>query len=678
MRSSISLFVALLCGFSISMAYGEDAVTVSPGGIEGPTVVTDTCPTFSWAPAAAANTYELAVFELTGPPQIGTFEEQSAWGYEVVSQMLPAPSLSWTPPAEACLDQGGAYIWYVRGIGTTDAGVWSQGRQFEVDVQAAAGSFEDIVDQAVDRQLSEQKTVERIVASLRGKNLATGVQRALPVTNARPGEDSAKARHQSRNVRGSGDPQIRSEGVGLLAPKAATVFYPSAFLISNPNGVVFDDPTFDFISGGGDGNIPAEEDGARFMWYPARAALRAGAVQGDMWNGIKVGLYSVALGYNTTASHTAATAMGRHTTASGIASTAMGSVSIASGVYSTAMGSYTTAESGYETVIGRYNTDYDPNSTFDWNDADRLFVIGNGTSDTSTSDALIISKDGRMGIWADDGPNLIINDGDAGNTRPGIQFKNNDVHFISGDDTSAGDEEVFAFMSQVSNQRTKDVALRVHGSAAASWGKYIGLRHDGGTGILETDDSDLELIPGGFVSGTIRLWGETVSIAGGFLHVGLAPAGSTDVCQNTDSRLSTCSSSRRYKEDIDALPLGLETIEKLQPVTFKWKDGGRSDLGFVAEEVEKVDPLLTTYNDEGEIEGVKYKQITAVLVNAIKEQQLQIETQRRDAKEKLAAHQAEIEELHRELRLYRTLAEKVSAIEQQLTYGPAKLAQVSH
>ena len=51
------------------------------------------------------------------------------------------------------------------------------------------------------------------------------------------------------------------------------------------------------------------------------------------------------------------------------------------------------------------------------------------------------------------------------------------------------------------------------------------------------------------------------------------------------------------------------------------------DVGFAAEEVNEVEPLLTTTNDRGEIEGVKYAQVTTVLVNAVNEQQTQIEKQ---------------------------------------------------
>ena len=51
------------------------------------------------------------------------------------------------------------------------------------------------------------------------------------------------------------------------------------------------------------------------------------------------------------------------------------------------------------------------------------------------------------------------------------------------------------------------------------------------------------------------------------------------------------------------------------------------DLGLVAEEAAQVEPLLITHNDKGEVEGVKYDRVAVVLINAIREQQRQIELQ---------------------------------------------------
>lgn len=61
---------------------------------------------------------------------------------------------------------------------------------------------------------------------------------------------------------------------------------------------------------------------------------------------------------------------------------------------STAIGKASQTYSYGEIAIGAYNTSYVPTSTTTWEDADRLFVIGNGVSGAE-SDALIILKSGE-------------------------------------------------------------------------------------------------------------------------------------------------------------------------------------------------------------------------------------------------------------------------------------------
>ena len=103
--------------------------------------------------------------------------------------------------------------------------------------------------------------------------------------------------------------------------------------------------------------------------------------------------------------------------------------------------------------------------------------------------------------------------------------------------------------------------------------------------------------------------------------------GNTSICKNDGNQLSFCSSSLRYKRNIATWRTGLSLIDRLRPVTFDWKKSGDHDLGLVAEEVAKVEPLLVTHNDKGEIEGVKYDRVAVVLLNAVKEQQEQIKQQ---------------------------------------------------
>jgi hypothetical protein len=97
------------------------------------------------------------------------------------------------------------------------------------------------------------------------------------------------------------------------------------------------------------GPPPWTGGGTRMMWYPQRAAFRAGFVSGDEWDDAKVGNYSVAFGVESTASGRFSAAMG-NSFATGIGSTALGS-STASGADSTALGN-STASGDISTSMG--------------------------------------------------------------------------------------------------------------------------------------------------------------------------------------------------------------------------------------------------------------------------------------------------------------------------------------
>jgi len=110
-------------------------------------------------------------------------------------------------------------------------------------------------------------------------------------------------------------------------------------------------------------------------------------------------------------------------------------------------------------------------------------------------------------------------------------------------------------------------------------------------------------------------------------------SGGPQLCASTTTnRVGLCSSSLRYKTDVRTFRDGLDIINRLRPISFTWREGGMHDLGLAAEEVEKVEPLLTYRNKQGEIEGVRYDQLSAVFINAFKEQQAQIDQQQEQLK----------------------------------------------
>jgi hypothetical protein len=135
------------------------------------------------------------------------------------------------------------------------------------------------------------------------------------------------------------------------------------------------------------------------------------------------------------------------------------------------------------------------------------------------------------------------------------------------------------------------------------------------------------------------------------------------LCANSgNNQVGLCqASSLIYKTNITNLQTGLGTIMRLRPVTFDWKESGDPDLGLIAEEVERVDPSLVLFKD-GRVQGVKYDRIPAVLINAIKEQQAQIERQQMkfEKLEKLVDTQN---------RLIASQRSRLTALEQRLRLG---------
>ncbi|NNF34976.1 MAG: hypothetical protein HKN68_12760, partial [Saprospiraceae bacterium] len=225
----------------------------------------------------------------------------------------------------------------------------------------------------------------------------------------------------------------------------------------NDNGVVKnkgDHDTDDFVFGSQSLPTTTSLDDSLLFFDVSKAAFRVGRVNGTEWSPTNIGDYSFAAGYDSEAKGLASISLGRNNTvlgdygvalgrnneilddysialgsgndvdgtysiaggrnskAFGLASIALGdgaeamqSWSIAMGNdattnsnYGIAIGDGTIAEGNHETVMGRFDTDYVPQSTAGFLPNDRLFVIGNGASNSLKSNALTILNSGNLGL----------------------------------------------------------------------------------------------------------------------------------------------------------------------------------------------------------------------------------------------------------------------------------------
>jgi len=84
-------------------------------------------------------------------------------------------------------------------------------------------------------------------------------------------------------------------------------------------------------------------------------------------------------------------------------------------------------------------------------------------------------------------------------------------------------------------------------------------------------------------------------------------------------------SSGRWKTNIRTLAGALEKVERLRGVSYDRKADGKHEIGVIAEEVGQVVPEVVAYEENGvDAQGVDYSRLTAVLIEAVKEQQVQI------------------------------------------------------
>jgi hypothetical protein len=126
---------------------------------------------------------------------------------------------------------------------------------------------------------------------------------------------------------------------------------------------------------------------------------------------------------------------------------------------------------------------------------------------------------------------------------------------------------------------------------------------------------------------------------------GQTSANGVPVLINSNNKLGTATSSKRFKEDIQPMDKASEALLALKPVTFRYKkeiDPTRaSQFGLVAEDVEKVNPDLVVRDKEGKIYSVRYDQVNAMLLNEFLKEHRKNEEQ----EAKIARQERQIEAL---------------------------------
>ncbi|MEO7960673.1 MAG: tail fiber domain-containing protein [Ginsengibacter sp.] len=99
------------------------------------------------------------------------------------------------------------------------------------------------------------------------------------------------------------------------------------------------------------------------------------------------------------------------------------------------------------------------------------------------------------------------------------------------------------------------------------------------------------------------------------------------VSGSVSASMYNVSSDRRLKLNIKSLNYGLKEILELQPVSYSWKENPSKDpqLGLIAQDVKVVVPEIVSGDENTGTLSINYTAIIPILINAIKDQQKQID-----------------------------------------------------
>ena len=284
------------------------------------------------------------------------------------------------------------------------------------------------------------------------------------------------------------------------------------------------------------------------------------------------GLYATAMGYNTTASEYASTAMGGSTTASGPYSTAMGDSSTASGGASTAMGYDTTASGILSTAMGYSTTASGYAST----------AMGRSTESIGTYSTAMGYNTDALGNYSTAMGNSSESIGTYSAAMGNYSTASDFASVVIGQYNSSGS----SVTNNATSFNTANTAF-VIGNGADSSNKSDAFK------VMFNGDAT--------VSNDLTVSGDVV-----------------------------ISSDARLKSNIVSLGSTLPKLLQIDGKSYEMK--GKQKIGVLAQEIQEVFPELVS-EDDNEMLAVNYQGLVPVLINALKEQQTEIDTYRDEVSE---------------------------------------------
>lgn len=283
---------------------------------------------------------------------------------------------------------------------------------------------------------------------------------------------------------------------------------------------------------------------------------------------------SFAIGDLNTTTDYSTVAIGSGNTCSRPYSVALGSFNLVESFIGTSLGCSTINSSRFCTVVGSNNSTRPEWSPIGWYETDPIFIVGNGQAADMRRNAMTILKNGNMGLGTDTPDALLhgVFDSSPGIPQLLLEESTTDYARITFRNTNPGFWDIAAYCQPI-----------LGNSANAQFNFFFGN------------------------------FGNVLSLKGN----GNATLSGT-LTQNSDETL---------KKDILPLQNIMSRLMKINGYSYHWKEEARGNdlqIGFIAQELEQQFPELVATDEKG-IKSVAYSNMVPVLLEAIKEQQKQID-----------------------------------------------------
>ena len=350
---------------------------------------------------------------------------------------------------------------------------------------------------------------------------------------------------------------------------------------------------------------------------------------------LTTGMYNTAVGFfslrsNTEGSFNTATGAGTLLLNTADENTATGAGALLSntaGTGNTANGAFAlffnTTGLG-DTAIGRRALFSNTTGSFNTANGDAaLFSNTEGNNNTATGDEALYNNTTGSDNSAFGAGALASNTTGNTNTAIGVQALNQNTYAVA--NTATGFQALHVNNGQAN---TAIGVLALQNNTTGNANTALGI---GAGGNVTTADRVIAIgHPGANVSDSCYI--------GNIFGAMIDQTSAINVLIDSNGKLGTIASSKRFKEEIQPMDKASEALLSLKPVTFRYKNYKNSprQFGLIAEEVAEVNPNLVARDKNGEIYTVRYDQVNAMLLNEFLKEHKRVEQLKSQAGEQEA------------------------------------------